>query len=83
MEVFMDNILGYVLLVIFYVFAIGIPVAFIVLLIMTLAQIPKVKRKERKPTKLIVYGILSSVFLFELVIEILLITYLAMGLAHM
>jgi len=83
MEVFMDNILGYVLLVIFYIFAIGIPVAFIVLLIMTLAQIPKVKRKERKPTKLIVYGILSSVFLFELVIEILLITYLAMGLAHM
>jgi len=83
MEVFMDNILGYVLLVIFYVFAIGIPVAFIVLLIMTLAQIPKVKRKERKPTKLIVYGILSSVFLFELIIEILLITYLAMGLAHM
>lgn len=79
----MDNILGYVLLVIFYVFAIGIPVAFIVLLIMTLAQIPKVKRKERKPTKLIVYGILSSVFLFELIIEILLITYLAMGLAHM
>ena len=79
----MDNILGYVLLVIFYIFAIGIPVAFIVLLIMTLAQIPKVKRKERKPTKLIVYGILSSVFLFELVIEILLITYLAMGLAHM
>jgi len=83
MEVFMDNILGYVLLVIFYIFAIGIPVAFIVLLIMTLAQIPKVKRKERKPTKLIVYGILSSVFLFELIIEILLITYLAMGLAHM
>ncbi len=79
----MDNILGYVLLVIFYIFAIGIPVAFIVLLIMTLAQIPKVKRKERKPTKLIVYGILSSVFLFELIIEILLITYLAMGLAHM
>lgn len=83
MEVFMDNILGYVLLVIFYIFAIGIPVAFIVLLIMTLAQIPKVKRKERKPTKLIVFAILSSVFLFELVIEILLITYLAMGLAHM
>lgn len=83
MEVFMDNILGYVLLVIFNIFTIGIPVAFIVLLIMTLAQIPKVKRKERKPTKLIVYGILSSVFLFELVIEILLITYLAMGLAHM
>lgn len=79
----MDNILGYVLLVIFNIFTIGIPVAFIVLLIMTLAQIPKVKRKERKPTKLIVYGILSSVFLFELVIEILLITYLAMGLAHM
>ena len=83
MEVFMDNILGYVLLVIFYIFAIGIPVAFIVLLIMTLAQIPKVKRKENKPTKLIVFGILSSVFLFELVIEILLIIYLAMGLAHM
>jgi hypothetical protein len=83
MEVFMDNILGYVLLVIFYIFAIGIPVAFIVLLIMTLAQIPKVKRKERKPTKLIVYGILSTVFLFELIIEILLIIYLAMGLAHM
>ena len=83
MEVFMDNILGYVLLVIFYIFAIGIPVAFIVLLIMTLAQIPKVKRKERTPTKLIVFAILSTVFLFELIIEILLITYLAMGLAHM
>jgi 1,4-dihydroxy-2-naphthoate octaprenyltransferase len=83
MEVFMDNILGYVLLVIFYIFAIGIPVAFIVLLIMTLAQIPKVKRKERKPTKLIVYGILSSVFLFETVIEILLIIGLAQGIAHM
>ena len=83
MEVFMDNILGYVLLVIFYIFAIGIPVAFIVLLIMTLAQIPKVKRKERKPTKLIVFGILSSVFLFETVIEILLIIGLAQGIAHM
>jgi hypothetical protein len=82
MEVFMD-ILADILLLFFYFMAIGIPVAFIVLLVMTLVQIPKVKRKERKPTKLIVYGILSSVFLFELVIEILLIVYLAMGLAHM
>lgn len=82
MEDFMD-ILGDILLLFFYFLAIGIPVAFIVLLIMTLAQIPKVKRKERKPTKLIVFAILSSVCLFELIIEILLITYLAMGLAHM
>lgn len=82
MEVFMD-ILGDILLLFFYFLAIGIPVAFIVLLIMTLAQIPKVKRKERKPTKLIVFAILSSVCLFELIIEILLIIYLAMGLAHM
>ena len=77
------DILGDILLLFFYFLAIGIPVAFIVLLIMTLAQIPKVKRKERKPTKLIVFAILSTVFLFELIIEILLITYLAMGLAHM
>lgn len=77
------DILGDILLLFFNFLAIGIPVAFIVLLIMTLAQIPKVKRKERKPTKLIVFAILSSVCLFELIIEILLIIYLAMGLAHM
>ena len=82
MEVFMD-ILADILLLFFYFMAIGIPVSFITFLIMALVQIPKVKRKERGPTKLIVFGILSSVFLFELVIEILLIIYLAMGLAHM
>ena len=77
------DILADILLLFVYFLAIGIPVAFIVLLVMTLVQIPKVKRKENKPTKLIVFGILSSVFLFELVIEILLIIYLAMGIAHM
>ena len=82
MEVFMD-ILADILLLFFYFMAIGIPVAFIVLLIMTLAQIPKVKRKENKPTKLIVFGILSSVSLFALAIEIWLVVSLANGVAHM
>ena len=77
------DILEVLVVGIVYFFIFGIPLAFIVTLILALAQIPKVKRKERKPTKLIVFGILSSVFLFELVIAILLIIYLAMGLAHM
>ena len=69
--------------VIVYGCVFGIPISFVVFLILALVQIPKVKRKEKRPTKLIVFGILSSVFLFELVIEILLIIYLAMGIAHM
>ncbi|MBE7069526.1 MAG: hypothetical protein E7386_03380 [Ruminococcaceae bacterium] len=77
------DLFGNLILFFIYIFAFGIPLAFIVCLIMALVQIPKVKRKENKPTKLIVFAILSTVFLFELIIEILLITYLAMGLAHM
>ena len=77
------DILEILVVGIVYFFIFGIPLAFIVTLILALAQIPKVKRKERKPTKLIVFGILSSVFLFETVIEILLIIGLAQGIAHM
>ena len=50
---------------------------------MALVQIPKVKRKERKPTKLIIFSILSAVSLFALIIEILIIVGLANGIAHM
>lgn len=69
--------------VIVYGCVFGTPVSFIVFLIMTLVQIPKVKRKERRPTRLIVFGILASVFLFATGIEVLFIISLAQGIAHM
>ena len=82
MEIFTD-IFDVLIELIICLFVFGIPVSFITFLIMALVQIPKVKRKERKPTKLIVFGILSSVSLFALAIEIWLVVSLANGVAHM
>ena len=82
MEIFTD-IFDVIIELIICLFVFGIPVSFITFLIMALVQIPKVKRKERGPTKLIVFGILSSVSLFALAIEILIIVSLANGVAHM
>ena len=61
----------------------GLPVAFIVFLVLALVQIPKVKKKETKPTKLIVFGILASVFMFGTAIEIFFMIMLASAVAHM
>lgn len=61
----------------------GIPISFVVFLILALVQIPKVKRKERKPVKLIVFGAISSQCLLGTIIEILFILWLAQGIAHM
>ena len=66
-----------------YVLFLGMPVAFIVFLVLALVQIPKVKKKERRPTKLIVFGILSSVFLCGTAVEIFFIIMLAAAVAHM
>ncbi|MCR5340588.1 MAG: hypothetical protein K6E60_04500 [Saccharofermentans sp.] len=78
-----SDILGVLLIVLVYIYVFGIPVSFILFLVMALVQIPKVKRKERKPTKLIIFSILSSVSLFALAIEIWIIVNLANGVAHM
>ena len=69
-------VLGYILMY-------GMPAAFIVFLVLALVQIPKVKRKERKPVKLIVFAALALQFLLGTIIEILFILWLAQGIAHM
>lgn len=61
----------------------GTPVAFIVFLILTLVQIPKVKRKETGKAKLVTFAVLASVFLFFTVVEIIFICILAAAIAHM
>ena len=61
----------------------GTPVAFIVFLILTLVQIPKVKRKETGKAKLVTFAVLASVFLFFTVVEIVFICLLAAAIAHM
>lgn len=66
-----------------YALFLGLPVAFIVFLVLALTQIPKVKRKESRPTKLIVFGILATVFLFGTALEIFFIIMLAAAVAHM
>jgi len=66
-----------------YALLLGLPVAFIVFLVLALTQIPKVKRKESRPTKLIVFGILATVFLFGTALEIFFIIMLAAAVAHM
>ena len=59
------------------------PVLFIVFLILTLVQIPKVKKKETGKAKLVTFAVLSSVFLCFTVVEIVFICLLAAAVAHM
>jgi hypothetical protein len=59
------------------------PLLFIVFLILTLVQIPKVKRKETGKSKLVTFAVLASVFLFFTVVEIVFICILAAAVAHM
>ena len=66
-----------------YILLYGLPTAFIVFLVLALVQIPKVKRKERKPVKLIVFGAISLQCLLGTIIEILFVLWLAQGIAHM
>ena len=61
----------------------GAPVMFIVFLILALVQIPKVKRKETGKAKLVTFSVLSSVFLFYTIIEVVFIIMLASAVAHM
>ena len=75
-ESILSAVLGYILMY-------GMPTAFIVFLVLALVQIPKVKRKERKPVKLIVFGAIATQCLIGTIIEILFILWLAQGIAHM
>ncbi len=59
------------------------PLLFIVFLILTLVQIPKVKRKETGKAKLVTFAVLSSAFLCYTVVEIVFICILAAAVAHM
>lgn len=58
-------------------------ILFIVFLVLTLIRIPKVKRKEERPAKLIIFAAISTYCVTMLIVEIAVIVWLAMAVAHM
>ena len=61
----------------------GMPVLFIVFLILTLVHIPKFKRKETGKAKFVTFIVLSSVFLFFTILEVAFMLLLAAAVSHM
>jgi len=59
------------------------PVVFIIFSVLSIIHIRKAKKKEERPVKAIVFGVISTVALMYTVGEILLVCFLAAAVAHM
>lgn len=58
-------------------------ILFVLFLVLALTRIPKVKKKEERPVKLIVFAVIDTYFACILIIEIVIIASLAAAVAHM
>ena len=58
-------------------------ILFVVFLILSLVRIPKIKRREERPVKAIVFGVISTVFGTIAALEVAFILLLAAAVSHM